>query len=241
MFPLNIAHRGASGEAIENSLEAFELALKQGCDGIEFDCRLTKDNRVIVFHDDTLKRLADINIHVEKSNYSEIKKYQLKNQQTIPLLEDLLDLYKNQNKVLNFEIKWDRLRSKGLEEKIVQKIREFKLEGLSYISSFNPLTLLRLKKIAPEMKRGFLVSPDHPVPRRPFLIKATNPHSINLNPEWLNTKRFQFYKKFQKKIWLWTINDEDEMKKWNRREVEAIITNYPAKLKKVLEESKKIC
>lgn len=53
------AHRGASGYAPENTLEAFALAMEMGADGIELDVQLTKDGEVVVIHDEVIDRVSN--------------------------------------------------------------------------------------------------------------------------------------------------------------------------------------
>lgn len=64
---LIIAHRGASGEAPENTLAAFDLAWRQQADGIELDVRLSRDGRVMVHHDPTTKRLTGTDLSIADS------------------------------------------------------------------------------------------------------------------------------------------------------------------------------
>ncbi|SVD42108.1 uncharacterized protein METZ01_LOCUS394962, partial [marine metagenome] len=71
--PLIVAHRGASHDAPENTLPAFELAWKQGADAIEGDFLLTKDNRIVCIHDGSTKRLADRNLFVRESTLKELR------------------------------------------------------------------------------------------------------------------------------------------------------------------------
>ena len=72
--PLIVAHRGASHDAPENTLPAFELAWKQGADAIEGDFLLTKDNKIVCIHDGSTKRLADQNLAVRGSTLEELRK-----------------------------------------------------------------------------------------------------------------------------------------------------------------------
>jgi glycerophosphoryl diester phosphodiesterase len=69
-----VAHRGASRDAPENTIAAFELAWRQGADAIEGDFRLTKDNRIVCIHDSTTKRTAGANLVVAKSTLAELRK-----------------------------------------------------------------------------------------------------------------------------------------------------------------------
>jgi glycerophosphoryl diester phosphodiesterase len=71
--PLIVAHRGASHDAPENTLPAFELAWEQGADVIEGDFLLTKDNRIVCIHDRSTKRLADRNLAVRESTLKELR------------------------------------------------------------------------------------------------------------------------------------------------------------------------
>jgi len=70
--PLIIAHRGASGEAPENTLAAFQLAWKQGADGIECDVHLTSDCQVVCMHDHDTKRVAKQKLRIAGHSYQEL-------------------------------------------------------------------------------------------------------------------------------------------------------------------------
>ena len=89
----NIAHRGLHDEKIpENSMKAFSKAIKNNY-VIELDIHLLKDNNVVVFHDDNLKRMTNKNINIKDMTYEEIKKINLKQtDEKIPLLKDVLKL-----------------------------------------------------------------------------------------------------------------------------------------------------
>ena len=71
--PLLIAHRGASREAPENTLAAFNLAWHQGADGIEADFRLTRDGRVVCLHDDSTGRTAGVDLAVAEASFDELR------------------------------------------------------------------------------------------------------------------------------------------------------------------------
>lgn len=71
--PLIVAHRGASGEAPENTMPAFELAWQQGADAIEGDFRLTRDRRIVCIHDADTKRVAGIRKVVKDSTLAELQ------------------------------------------------------------------------------------------------------------------------------------------------------------------------
>jgi glycerophosphoryl diester phosphodiesterase len=74
MPALLIAHRGASREAPENTLAAFDLAWQQGADGIEADFRLTRDGRVVCLHDASTGRTAGVDLAVAEASLDELRR-----------------------------------------------------------------------------------------------------------------------------------------------------------------------
>jgi glycerophosphoryl diester phosphodiesterase len=131
------AHRGLhniSRGIAENTVPAFEKAVR-GNYGIELDVHLSKDNKVIVFHDDTLKRACGMDKQVSGMTYEEVKKYKLFNtDQHIPLLTDVLTLVSRKVPLI-IEIK----SCKRLQElclSVSNLLMEYK--GLFCIESFDP-------------------------------------------------------------------------------------------------------
>src|SRR6267378_6141215 len=72
--PLNIGHRGAAGEAPENTFAAFDLALRQGADGIEFDVHLSADGVPVVIHDARLERTTSGSGRVGKHTLASLRR-----------------------------------------------------------------------------------------------------------------------------------------------------------------------
>lgn len=70
--PVHISHRGGAGENIENTMTAFKHALSLGTDMLEIDCHLTKDGRVIVSHDSSLKRVCDSEGHISEYDFEDL-------------------------------------------------------------------------------------------------------------------------------------------------------------------------
>ena len=69
------AHRGASGYAPENTLDAFRKAVEMGADGIELDVQMTKDGELVVIHDETIDRVSNGKGWVKDYTYEELKKF----------------------------------------------------------------------------------------------------------------------------------------------------------------------
>lgn len=151
------AHRGyhciAKGIP-ENSLSAFRAALKKGY-GIELDVHLTKDNQVVVFHDDNLKRVCGINRHPEAMTVSELREcHLLGTSEHIPTFKEVLKLVNGKVPLL-IEFKLPG-RSTALCEEAYRLLRNY--HGPCLVQSFNPLGLHWFFENAPHILRGQLAS-----------------------------------------------------------------------------------
>ena len=99
-----IAHRGLSGLHLENTVSAFKAAGKASYYGIESDVHVTKDGKFIIFHDDTTRRLAKINLEIEKTDYKMLRLLPIKFHR-MPSLSEYIICCKNSNKVAVLELK----------------------------------------------------------------------------------------------------------------------------------------
>lgn len=149
------AHRGlfTPDQSIpENSIPAFARAIREGY-GIELDIQLTKDEKVVVFHDHTLSRMCGIDLPVCEMTYCELQNICLGHtQERIPLFQDVLKLVNGQVPLL-VEIKLPCLNTRTCElaDKLLQNYR-----GNYCIESFNPLALRWYKKNRKQVVRGQL-------------------------------------------------------------------------------------
>jgi len=147
------AHRGLhDATRAENSLSAFRAAVDAGY-GIELDVRLSKDGVLVVFHDDTLDRVTGEVGRVDSRTAAELRKINLSGTaDTIPTFEEVLKVVDGRVPLL-VELKEDAGKY-GVTEKTLEMLKEYKGEYI--IESFNPLALGRVKKLAPNVMRGFL-------------------------------------------------------------------------------------
>ena len=152
-----IAHRGLYNNdkgIYENTLSSFKNALKKDYP-IELDIHLTKDNKVIVFHDSNLKRLFKSKEKIKNLTYEELKKYKFSNSlDNIPLLEDVLKFVKGKVPLI-IELKYDR-KVGLLEEEVVKLLKNY--EGYYALKSFRFKSVYYLKKHYPHIIRGQLLS-----------------------------------------------------------------------------------
>lgn len=149
-----ITHRGFfdNDKIPENSLKAFEKTVLNGY-GTELDVQLTLDNKLVVFHDVSLKRMCGIDKKLTDCTYKELSEYKLLNtEERIPLFKDVLDVLKEDTPLI-VEIKPEGRALETLDY-TVELLKEYKRNYT--IESFNPYVVYRLKKKYPEIIRGIL-------------------------------------------------------------------------------------
>lgn len=159
-----VAHRGVSGLERENTNAAFVAAGNRSYFGIETDVHITKDEKFIIFHDDTAYRLTGVDeVYIEQTNYEDLKKLYLtegldvkRRDLIMPDLEDYISICKKYEKVAVLEIK-NRMETKHLK-KIVEIIKGMEyLENTIFIS-FSWENCTDLRELVPNGKIQFLCS-----------------------------------------------------------------------------------
>ena len=155
---VNFAHRGLhTRDKIipENSLAAFREAAEAGY-GVELDVQLSKDGYVVVFHDDDLKRVCNIDKRVDEVNYSELREISLcGTKETIPLFTDVLDTIDGRGPII-CELKTGK-RNKELCRKTYEIIQNY--QGDICIESFDPTIVAWFRFHAKDLVRGQLAAP----------------------------------------------------------------------------------
>ncbi len=154
-FGRNFAHRGLhepDQSLPENSLQAFEEAVKLGY-GVELDVHITKDGKIVVFHDDDLARACGLNRRVEDLSWEELSALRLfGTRHRIPLFSEALALIAGRGPVI-VELKRGG-RNTELCEKTYAQIREY--GGACCVESFDPRIVAWFRRNAPELLRGQL-------------------------------------------------------------------------------------
>lgn len=148
------AHRGLHGpDCPENSLPAFERACAAGY-GIELDVQMTRDGHPVVFHDDDAARMTGHRGLIREMTLAQMRALRLSGGSArIPTLEETLDAVAGRGPLL-VEIK-DAPDIRALTERTVELLRKY--DGKFAVQSFNPLCLYWLRRLAPEMLRGYLI------------------------------------------------------------------------------------
>ena len=224
-------HRGASGYAPENTLEAFRLSMDMGAEGFELDVHMSRDGELVVIHDETVDRTTDGTGLVRELTLKQLKALDASNGMAayrgakIPTLEEVFALVQNTNHVVNVEIKTDDWFYPGIEEKCLALAAKMGVEDRILYSSFNHHTLMKLRRLKPDAKLGMLfgdIMVEPWVYARPLNVDYLHPMKMNIYvpgfPEGAAASGLG--------VNMWTINDEQTM----RRCLETgagIITNYP--------------
>ena len=203
-FLYGIAHRGLHNEKFtENGLNAFKNAIEHDL-AFEFDIHLTKDNQLIVCHDENLKRTTGKEGIIEDLTLSEIRSnYHLLDGGVIPTLQDVLDLNSEQVPLV-IELKVFRKNYKPLAKKAIEELKQIKDKSKVMIISFDPRSLW------PFAHKGFLrsllvaKSDEYTWPFR-FTVE-----SVDLEQVFLSEKRVQRYYK-RHFVNVWTIEKEEQL------------------------------
>lgn len=238
-----VAHRGFSGVAPENTLTAFKKAIEVGCDMIELDVRLSKDGTVVVIHDDTLERTTTGKGRVIEKTLNELKQLDAGSKfhfsfsgERIPTLREALELA-NGKVLVNIELKigdygqWTIL---DLTDRALEEAERMGMLNQVIFSSFDPLALERVLKKNPSVSVAYLYNRPWKAPRevtggRPFQI-------LNCRKTVLTKENISLSHQEGIRIGVYTLNTEEEMRRFIDMKVDAIITDHPDRLINLLKK-----
>ncbi|MBR4761734.1 MAG: hypothetical protein IK086_03775 [Clostridia bacterium] len=150
-----IAHRGLSGIYLENTLSAFKAAGRRSYYGIESDVHVTKDNRFVVFHDDTTGRIAKKDLRVEDTECKKLRRLCLKFHR-MPNLSEYITVCKKYSKVAVLELK--NPMSRENIRRIVEIIEEIGYLKQTVFISFAAQNLKYIRELKPDQTVQFLCS-----------------------------------------------------------------------------------
>ena len=224
--PLVIAHRGDSSRALENSIEAFRLALAAPVDMIEFDVRKSRDNVLYVMHDKETGRTADGNIDIERSTSDEIALIKLKNREPVPTLAEALAFVAGRAGV-NIEIK-----SEGAGGLTAAHLAGSGYRGSLLLSSFHEREVLDARRIMPDVPVSGIF--DVFAPSGVSAYRAKGYRHISLNRKAVTRELIERCRKAGISVYVWTVDDEEEMKKLISWGVDGIYSNKPGLLRTVV-------
>lgn len=233
------AHRGFSGIAPENTISAFEKALAAQADGIELDVHLSRDGQLVVIHDETVDRTTNGTGWIKDLTLAELK--QLDNgswfgkdyeNEAIPTLAEVLERVADSDLIVNIELKNTIIPYPNLEQKVIGEVERFQMGDRVILSSFRHDSLQEVKKINPSMQVGALYTcgmVDPWVYARYLGVDAIHPHYLAATAEVIAGCHHHGIK-----VHPYTVNEEKELKRLIRAGADAIITNFPDRLRQLL-------
>ncbi|MFS0674978.1 glycerophosphodiester phosphodiesterase [Ornithinibacillus sp. 179-J 7C1 HS] len=203
-----IAHRGYPVNYPENTLSSFQAAIDLGFSHMELDVHMSKDGIPVVMHDHTIDRMTNGSGEIRKLTLEELKQFTISPNETIPTLEEALQLAKDRI-IVSIELKKPKLYQ-GIEQKVYEIIKNLHMEDQVYIISFNHDCLFKLRAISSDVKIG------------PLVNKVRNSHYQliqKLNAEYFAVKYTSIKEKHIKKceemgvqLVVWTVNTVEHMK-----------------------------
>ena len=229
------AHRGFSGKYPENTMLAFEKAVEIGVDGIELDVHLTKDNEIVIIHDEDIKRTCDGEGLVKDMTLEELHKFDASATFRgvygfcgIPTLREYFELVKDTPIITNIELKTGVYEYPTIEKRVIDMVREFGLSDKIIFSSFNHFTVKRCEEIAPEIKRGFLTGDwiyDFGKYTAERNVQCCHPWHISLSQEVVDEMHAAGCE-----INTWTVNEYEDIERLNAMGVDSLIGNFPDRM-----------
>ncbi len=242
--PILLAHRGFSGGYPENSPLAFQMAIeKTQVDGFESDVHITKDGRLVVFHDASVERTSNGAGFIKDYTYDEMLELDIgawKSPefagQHIWTFDELLDFCKETKMLLNIELKNYEVFYDGLEQRVIDAVCARQMQDQVFASSFNHISMQHFKKLCPEIETGLLY--DKPYLDMDKYIERSN--ADNMHPRYMllqyQPELVDLYHSRGMKVNTWTVNDEENMRDMIHRGVDAIISNHADVLCRVATE-----
>jgi glycerophosphoryl diester phosphodiesterase len=228
MKPLVIAHRGASAYQPENTLAAFALAIKQGAQMIELDLHRSRDNHVVVIHDETLDHTTNLTGRVDQLTLAEIKQADAGKGERVPTLDETLDLTSGKVR-LYLEIKDPQAAAETL-----RIVRARRCQDEVMLASFDIELMRRLGEEVRDIELGVILGNEtlNPVVRWREAFPWIALRNINYQVLCMQVELCFGYlarrtKASGKRLYVWTADEDRQFAKMIKRGVDGIVTNKP--------------
>jgi glycerophosphoryl diester phosphodiesterase len=213
---LKVGHRGAKAYETENTLESFRKAIELGANAIELDVRISSDLKLIVIHDDNLKKVFGKDVQIKESTLEELK--QLTDNRIVTFDEALRFIGRKVEKILV------ELKDTGYERDILDIIRKEKLEDRVIVVSFHEEALAHVRELDKKIETGLIYTK----------FKKPIDAALKLNAQYLvPLYRFVHRRDIAKahksnlKVIVWTVNTIIEVQNFIAKDVDGIATDKP--------------
>jgi glycerophosphoryl diester phosphodiesterase len=224
-----IGHRGAAGEAPENTLGGFRRALEVGAAGVELDVHLTKDGRLAVIHDETLERTTSGRGRVKDFTLAELQKLNAGQGEHIPALEEVVELIRGRGLLLV------ELKKPDAAPVMLRLCRDRRLFADVLVISFWHPAIKAIKAEEPRLQTGVLMvgCPVDPV----GLAGAAQADALVLNYQYVNRELVAAAQGQGLQVIAWNIDAPETLKRYLDLNLDAICTNRPGEMVAYLRRS----
>ncbi len=236
-YMLVLGHKGYSAKYPENTIIAFQKAIEYGADGVELDVWLSKDGRVVVNHDPTLKEHYNANIKIKESTLEELRFYKYEDQ-TIPTLEEVYEALP-ESAIINVEIKDVDATIPALN--IAKKYNALKR---TLFSSFHEKALELLREEGDEIKIALLIGKTYKMYEFIKLIRKLKLNYVNppiMGEKIVGRRSYRMYLRILNwmgvKIIMWTVDNTEDFKPYVKL-THGVITNEVEKMLEYLGRSR---
>lgn len=221
------AHRGASADFPELTMQAYQGAVDQGADGFECDVRLSKDGIPVLWHNSSMLARAGNEGLIAEMNFKQIKVAY----PDVATLDELIDFAIEKSKGLLIETKHPVISGNKVEEVVVKLIRERDANSKIDVAvmSFSWMAIEKVKRLDRNIKSTFLINDSTPR----FAIRTSSASSLGPGLATLRENQ-DFYSSQSRELYIWTVDEVDDAKLCSELGVSVLITNKPAHIRSSL-------
>lgn len=225
---INYAHRGASEYEPENTLSAFYAGVNMGANGIETDIQRTKDGVLVLFHDDTLKRVTGAEGGIGDYTYEELLRFTVHNKacdrfDKIPTLETFLTYFGWRDLTFAIELKMD-----GVAEQTIDLLEQFGVREKVILTSFNPDSIRAAKAYNPRYRVGYLFTENEQDPVG--VLRAMGGEEICPEAHTMTPEQTASWHEMGFNVRAWGVYDTDLMAHAVACGADGMTVNFPDKL-----------
>ena len=219
------------GHVLENTIESVQKAIELNVDGIEIDVFKSKTGELVVYHDPFLSRLSNSNAFIEQISLDSIKKVELIGGYFIPTLKEIVDIIPEKI-FLNIELKGQDT-SFETNKIITNYLKTYNFPISKFIiSSFRWDELKKIRSINKDIPIAILVDSLHKIDDAIKLAKQINAVALNPNKNFITKEIVNKIQSNNIKVYPYTINTPRNIRRIRSMGVDAIITDYPERIKR---------
>jgi glycerophosphoryl diester phosphodiesterase len=243
--PVIFAHRGASAHAPENTLAAFELALAQQADAIELDVKLSSDGQVVVHHDTTMERTTNGHGRLKDLKLTELRSLDAGSSfsekfrgEKIPTLDEVFEMV-GKRTIINVELTNYSTPGDDLVETVCRLVKKHKMQKHVLFSSFFASNLAKARSYLPDVPLGLLAYPGLlGTWARSFGFVFGKYQALHPFVKDMTQQQGARVHRLHRRVHVWTVNDEQDMRRLFGWRVDGIFTDDPERAVRVRAESK---